>query len=86
MLQQVWTQQVNAQLQLISQAYGIDQTMLQDLINLDIYSASAKYGIEVGKVEQFRKAIYDMALMTAYKQNQNENNMYNNAINQATNY
>ena len=64
--QNVWQTQIVAQLQMISQAYGIDQQILTDLMTLDIQEASVKYGLDVEKVNQFRQAIYNMALMSEY--------------------
>lgn len=54
--------QVNAQLEMIAKAYGVDQQLLQDLMTLDVQIAAQKYGLDVETVNQFRKAIYDMAL------------------------
>lgn len=59
--QNVWSTQVQAQLQMISEAYGVDQALLQELMTLDVYTAAQKYGMSVETVNQFRKAIYDMA-------------------------
>jgi hypothetical protein len=60
--------QIQSQLQMIATAYGIDQQMLTELMNLDITEAAMKYGLSVEKVNQFRQAIYDMALSGVYNQ------------------
>ena len=54
--------QIQAQLNMIATAYGIDVTTLQELMNLDLTNAATKYGMSVEQVNQFRQAIYDMAL------------------------
>lgn len=63
--------QIQAQLTMIASAYGIDQQMLTELMNLDLTEAAMKYGISVEKVTQFRKAVYDLALADAYNKQGN---------------
>ena len=59
--QNVWSTQVDAQLKMIAAAYGVDQELLQALMTLDVNVAAQKFGMSVQTVENFRKAIYDMA-------------------------
>ena len=59
---QLVNQQIDAQLKMIAAAYGVDQALLQELMTLDVQVAAQKYGLSVESVNQFRKAIYDMAL------------------------
>lgn len=62
----VWNKQVSAQIQYIASAYGVDAEILQDLVNMDVTQASIKYGVDVEKINQLREAIYNMALMSFY--------------------
>jgi predicted XRE-type DNA-binding protein len=72
--QQLLQQQINAQLQMISTAYGVDQQMLSDLLNLDVQEAAIKYGMDVERVNQFRQAIYNIALTNVYGNMQKQGN------------
>jgi len=49
--------QLNAQLNMISQQYGIELGLLEDMMNMDIYSASVKYGIKAQEISDFKDAI-----------------------------
>jgi hypothetical protein len=62
--------QIQAQLQMIAAAYGVDQQLLQELMTLDVEIAAQKYGLAVETINQFRKAIYDMALTGEYNKQQ----------------
>jgi hypothetical protein len=53
----LYNTQLTAQLNLISQQYGIEMGLLEDMMNMDIYSASVKYGIKAQEITDFKNAI-----------------------------
>ena len=57
--------QLTAQLNMISQQYGIEMQLLVDLVNMDIQSAADKYGMKIKEVDDFRKAIQSMLGVSA---------------------
>jgi hypothetical protein len=52
--------QLTAQLNMISQQYGIEMQLLQDLMDLDVQTAARKYEMSVKEVDDFRKAVQAM--------------------------